>query len=365
MKNFAVLLFLLFIISVSCKNNKVQIVDSVSNKNIKYSEVIIDTVYVEIEDSSYSGFSGVTNNSLYFFDEYFSYYYPVSIDGRVGSRRMGAGGAPFEIPIRNALEVCFADENTFVTMGGTLDMYILKNMGDRKMIGMIAQGKKDSYNSSTAYTLWPEIIMRSDGKNLFYNVKGNNESVAVERNDYYQNARTLMKVDLNSGKMEPVGKYSDYYVANRNRVKHLPFVYFDVDAKGRFYVTHQADSLIYLYNRNFDLIKRLGFQGVSMNTNYSNPSYDLGRAYINDMREKGYYYWIKKVEEQDMMFRIYQKGSHSLNDGMQVYQGDDLVADVEVPKGFRVIGYVAPYFVTQIICDDDGETMKFYRFTLE
>ena len=336
-------------------------------ENIKYSTVVIDTIYIAIENSSFSGFSGVIDNSLYFFDEFFSFYYPISIEGNIGKRSLGLGNAPYEIPIRGPLEVCFSNNNSFIVMGGSNDAYIYEQMNNRRRLGMIAHGEKESYESPAAYTIWPEVIMRSYGDHFFYNVIGNNESVdPVTKNDYFKSAHLLMKVDLNSGEMEPVGNYSDYYVTNRNKLKHLPMVYYDIDNKGNFYVTFQADSLIYVYNRKFDLIKCMGYQGKNMDIDYSNPNPDensFEKAYLHDMQEKGYYYWIKNINELTM--RIYQKGAHAHNDGMQIYQGNDLIADIVVPKGFKVIGYVSPYFVTQVICDEDNETMKFYRFKLE
>jgi hypothetical protein len=71
------------------------------------------------------------------------------------------------------------------------------------------------------------------------------------------------------------------------------------------------------------------------------------------------------VPETGLTFRSYQKGSHTDHDGLQIYKAQTLIADVEVPKQFRVVGYVAPYYVTQILCNDYEETMKFYRFKLE
>jgi hypothetical protein len=42
-----------------------------------------------------------------------------------------------------------------------------------------------------------------------------------------------------------------------------------------------------------------------------------------------------------------------------------LIADLSVPKGFKIGGYVAPYYYSQAIADIDKELLIVYRFKLE
>ncbi len=339
-------------------------------KDILYTCVSIDTIHVDMENSSYAGFSGVNNGEYYFFDEFFNYYYPVSIDGVPGTRSMGLGRGPNELPIRSPVGVVARGED-FMVMGGSYAAYLFNESHNPnpQRLNIKVSGQKNSYDASSAYTLFREVVMRASDKTFFYNILGSNDAVdPIEKYDYFENGHFLMRVDIESGEALPMGEYSDYYIKNYADIRHMIMTYYDVDKKGNLYVCHQADSLIYVSDRKFKPVKAFGFEGKNMDTDYTNPSpstADFERAYINDLAHKGYYYWLEYVDETDMTFRSYQKGSHSDRDGLQIYRGATLIADVEVPKGFRVAGYIAPYYVTQIICDEDNETMKFYRFRLD
>lgn len=103
-----------------------------------------------------------------------------------------------------------------------------------------------------------------------------------------------------------------------------------------------------------------------MDTDYeefSNDQEQMGRALMKNQEEKGYYNWIKKVN--GLLFRSYQKSAASDYDGLQIYEGRVLIGDVKIPRGMKVVGYVAPYYISSIVCDEDTETMWFYRFKLK
>ena len=53
---------------------------------------------------------------------------------------------------------------------------------------------------------------------------------------------------------------------------------------------------------------------------------------------------VEYVDETGLLFRSYRKGGGSVTDGLQVYRDGVLVGDVDVPLGFRMAGYVDPYY---------------------
>jgi len=351
--------------TISCGTSESQS-DVIAVKDIKYTNIDIDTVNIYMDNSSYSGFSGVHKDKLYFFDEFFSYYYDISIEGQVADRYIGLGKGPKEIPIRSSIEVCtYKDE--FLAFGGN-NAYLLKNFENTKPLVMNLSGDVNSYDASAAYTLWPQTTLRMNDKAFFYNIAGSHDAVdPIAQKDYFANARILMKVDLQTMNSTPIGKYSDYYIKNSQKLRHLVFYNYDIDNEGQFYITYQADSVIYVYDKKFTPVKKIGFQGSNMNVDYSDPSggpENMEKAFMNDIN-KGYYYWLEHIDNTGLTFRSYQKGSHTEDDGLQIFKNDKLIADVEVPKNFKVTGYIAPYYVTKIICDEEKETMKFYRFILE
>ena len=75
-----------------------------------------------------------------------------------------------------------------------------------------------------------------------------------------------------------------------------------------------------------------------------------------------YYSSIKKVGEY--IFRTYKTGNEADPDRMQIYRDRTLAGDVKVPKDLTMMGYIAPYYYSRIIADEEKETLTIYRFTL-
>lgn len=358
--------FISLCIIVSCKSNITQI-ENRGQIDIKVSKIDIHPIEFKINNSSYMGFSGIGKDSLYFFDEFFNHYYHISLDGKIGKKQGGLGRGPGELPVKNPLEARYCvSNNSLIALGGTNDIFIMNQMTNAKRIGYkMDEADVVSYDSATSYTLWPEIVADCDGKYFYYNVQGNDDAVGIMHSDYYEKAALLMRVDINSGEVEPIGHYSTYYAENRDKLKHLPFYYFDVAENGDIYVTHQADPLIYRYDSDFNLKRAFGFDGIDMNTEYSNPGStqeQFMEAYEKDMQGAGFYYWVHHIN--GYTFRSYKKQGVESQDGLQIYKGETLIGDVEVPANFKVIGYIKPYFVTKIICDEENEVLKFYKFKL-
>lgn len=76
--------------------------------------------------------------------------------------------------------------------------------------------------------------------------------------------------------------------------------------------------------------------------------------------------WSKFMDETDLLFVSYRKDSED-SDGLQIYKNGQLIADVIVPKKFRVMGYIAPYYYSYIIplLDEEDDSLIMYRFKLE
>ena len=363
MKNlvFALIVTILF---ASCNDNPN---NTLGIKNIKYTDIVIDTINVSLENTSYIGFSGVVKNAVYFADELMSYLYIIDKDGGVVERLMGLGRGPGELPIRSFVGTSVSQDNTLYVMGGSYDMYVFKNLKERKRKSIKVSGQKTSYEASAAYTLLSDVVMRTGNGSIYYNVIGSNEAVdPIAQKDYFDKAHYLIQV-VKSMESIPIGTYSDFYKNNYGKIRHMIETYYDLDLNGNFYVSHQADSVIYFYDKEFSLISQFGFQGRDMDTDYSDPSSTEDKfnvAYVKDRKEKGYYYAVKYVDELGLLFRSYKKGSRAMTDGLQIYENNILVADLDVPANFRVAGYIAPYLITEVIADENSESVMFYRFRI-
>ena len=87
---------------------------------------------------------------------------------------------------------------------------------------------------------------------------------------------------------------------------------------------------------------------------------DLGKNRL----KKGYYGTVEYIDATGYLFRSYLKGADAATDGLQIYKDGVLVGDVDVPKGFRVTGYNAPYYYSQVFEDEEAEKLTVYRFRL-
>ena len=65
------------------------------------------------------------------------------------------------------------------------------------------------------------------------------------------------------------------------------------------------------------------------------------------------------------MFRSYSKGEKESSDGLQIYQDRTLIADIDVPKGFKPIGYIKPYLFSDAIVDEGKMRVYVYRVRLK
>lgn len=337
----------------------------VSDKDIRITALDIDSVQLNLDEFSGTGTSAVFKDSLVLLDDYYSFLHPMDAEGQVGKRLLGKGEGPGELPMRYPLGLApdASGKPILAMLGGSNDFYLYDGVEVKRMV-MTPDGDSHDYASSLAYTLWDETFLKYAGNNLYYNVMGNSEETSfVDKADYPQEAFILMKVNVANGKMTPVGHFSETYVQHWNELKTLPKYYYDVDEQGDFYLSFQADSLMYKMDSDLNVTQAFGFQGKDMETSYYTAGSDLeelGEALQKNLTEKGYYCWVKKVGNH--IFRSYQKSTGRY--GLQIYDGTTLIGDVETPVCVKVIGYAAPYFVSQIICDEETNTLKFYRFRL-
>jgi len=79
-------------------------------------------------------------------------------------------------------------------------------------------------------------------------------------------------------------------------------------------------------------------------------------------RKKAHYRKIKCVG--DYTFRSYVKSVSAPYDGLQIYNGTTLVADVDVPKGLNVIGKIGDYYYSEVLGDEETMKLWIYRFRL-
>lgn len=184
-------------------------------------------------------------------------------------------------------------------------------------------------------------------------------------NEYIEGAHCIASINLLSEVMDSVyGNYPKTYEAENT--KQFTLVNYDVDKSGNFYVCFEADSLIYTYDNAFNPLVAFGYDGKEMDKGYAtlHSLKNFRMRYMEEREKHSYYTWVEYIDERDLLFRSYRKTQDSPADGLQIYHKRVLVGDISVPKGFKVMGYSAPYFYASVPIDEDNEKITFYKFKL-
>lgn len=182
---------------------------------------------------------------------------------------------------------------------------------------------------------------------------------------FYRESYTMALISLETGRVEKMlCPYSPVY-SQYHSLSTFKNQLFDTYGEHLFY-SFEADSLIYYFNPADSSVVSFGHAGKEMNTTY--PVYenvdDSDANYAEDHEKYGYYRYLKYDDHSKLLFRGYRKGAKPLADGLQIYRDRCLIADMEVPRNFELVGYIAPYFYAYGGSDYDQEVMIFYRFRL-
>jgi len=348
-----------------------------SKVEISIRDLSVDTLYLDSVPSSYMLFSGVHEDYLYVLDRRLCQLYRFETSGKLRDKKLGIGHAKNETDIiRPDLHAFLSDGSLFMNNANgdyyTYDAdFIYK---DRFRIHYnrrsdFTKSWEELYPSPYSYIDTDGQCCRAYGHRVFYSVclsLRNGNDYFGQTENYLRQAANIVEVDLDKrgfGRLLAVG-YPDSYRERPLSKALFNKVRFDVADNGDFFVTYQADSLIYCYDETYRPVACFGVEGTGMDKEYrefatEKETYENAREEISS---KGFYNWLEWVDETGVLFRSYQKGDGADVDGLQIYRDGVLVGDVDVPKGLRVAGYVAPYYYSYVMPDEEREVLYVYRF---
>jgi hypothetical protein len=345
---------------------------------LKYHTVKIDTIILHDEgvESSLVGFSGINHdNDYYFIDQRLCWYYVFDLEGNFKNRFFGYGQGPNETTAGKIAACCVLADTSLFLLSHQLDHYHYdKNFNTKNFFYLVGnQHDGNPVENWRAYThRYANLKCRSYGNDkVYFNIYSEHPDFNyLQHTDLYlEKCYHLFEVDIVSeepGKMYAAGFPSVYY---KDPYSYVIFsdINYDIDNDGCFYVSYVADSLIYKYDHKYTPLYSFGYSGKNMNTKYEKiTSWENSRKHYERERiDKGYYDWIEYIDDTGLLFRSYKKGSHDPTDGLQIYSDKTLIADLSVPKDLKVAGYVAPYYYSQAIADEEKEILFMYRFKLD
>jgi|GEM_PF-833658 hypothetical protein len=275
------------------------------------------------------------------------------------------GGGPNEMR-GSIFAYCISPEGTHYFMDGNpaLDVFSrnYKLLHHAEWYNSKHLENQSSRFDNTKFYIYPDApVLRYHAGKLYASVDGGDLVSNVITPGYYKKTRIIeeFKADDYSiqrylGRMSPAAEY----------MTGIWLTLFDIDPSGNFVVTYECDDMIYVYDKDFNLRYSFGQPGKDMDKNYtrqklSKTTYDKIQA---ERKIKGHYTYLTCAG--GYVFRGYATGNPKNQTRLQIYKGTTEIADIEVPTGFKVIGYKAPYFYSGLILDENKETAVLYRFKL-
>ncbi len=323
-------------------------------------------------ETSYIGSFWVSNNALYYTDTQFMYVYQFDLKHNTATKFIGQGGGPNEVSSQIGDVVFNAATNSYnVFMPQTGVVYSFNTNWEKQSKFVIDHNitrgysdilenpnprLADSYEVANQYDAilkpWDSsyVAIAIEAAHPKFNGYYNSEL-------YYNYSRILGLVNLQTGKIEQlIGRRSPYYLKN----KSLPiFDHFNYDTFGNtVFVDFMIGKDIYVLDKQTGLaVGKFGEAAKDMNTNYKTThSYEEGDDLHYQHRiTYGYYTSLKYLPEQDMLFRSYYKGKHTDFDGLQIYKDYTLLGDLNVPKGFKIIGFIDDAYIGTIQNEDQND----------
>lgn len=387
LNNFYTKVFIvLLLVMTGCQSKKES---TTSNWEIKptaqqlsITQIGIDTVFVNLPKFSYLGFWKMDGSQLLYFDKM---YGAVSIFDKIGkfvSTPLPKGKGPREID-----SWCKNGSNNVLFEGCRIYQYDSKwqkikvsslNTDSTISKKELIDKPKASYLEVYEVKYFQNNHTMLDSTHVLFNIESPhpkfNGYFSAFAKAYYQQANIFARVNINTGKWEKnLLHYSDYYVAHPNVANFSNWSY-DMDAS-KLYLNFDADSLIYVYDKQLKPLYAFGRKGVNMNQKYiETTTYkEAIKVFSQERAAKGFYSTIKRIAKLDLTFRCYTTGNSEAdifddddanNRRMQIYKGTVLVGDVQVPSRFNIIGYDENFIYADGYLDESNEKLAFYKFKI-
>lgn len=377
------LLLVIILFGFSCKQSEENVTQTIGEVAIEYDSLLIEKINLPLVNTSFDGSFIINGDLINYIDRQLGWVYIFNKDGELVEKKLGRGQGPSEVSTSYLDGYFISEEGDYIFLGSSFDVHVHDKDFQRKTtfrLGWtgeqdqekVSENPLDYVDKFALYTIdYQNLHLKIDyNGNVFIPIYSENDGFNMFSGDrYIEEGRILAKLNLKSGTVENIyGRRSDLYLEKKNLPHHAWFRY-DVSKNGKIFINHEIDETIYVYDKDFVELYRFGFQGKNMNTNYQELSdFDIKKfrqLYFEDRPKRGWYSTIKVFEEKDLLFRSYKKGEDEEFDGLQVYRGVNLIADVPVPKGFEVIGYSKPYFYGQVIVEnEEPEEFNLFKFKL-
>jgi len=341
---------------------------TVQMETVTVRRVELDSVYC-----SGIGFTGYKDaGEICFFDSYFGYLYSFDLAGRLLRKEYGIGNGPDEVLIRNPFGFIMEGNGNITLLGNNLDVETHACNQEKEYFQIPYRPDLSGDAASFgvySHAIAPQVNVRVRGEDILYGVFSENPSFNMLEHParYVREARHIAVIDRKSHKGRVVVRgFPDIYCQNPQKYFSFSYVRYDILPGNRLLLGFEATPELYVCSAEGRPLRVFGSPGRDMDQNYlpvGGFDQDGIKKFWKNRTEKGYYGAVKVAENR--VFRSYRKGGNSPVDGMQIYEDEVLIADVEVPKDFNVAGVNGNTVVSEIFFDEPSGRLFCYEFELE
>ena len=362
----------------SCNNpeNTFSAAKAVGKKpNITHSDINLEKLQLDSVYCSYTGISSVDNTGrILYYDKFFNLLFSFNENGQLLEKAIGKGRGPGETIISRA-DAVFSTSGEMALIGSTLDFdYFRSDMKTHEYFSMYANYNRNSTapdNFDTYTYQWDNFVGRLRDDILYIAAFSDTEefSFFTTTDDYLRTSYRIGRIDLiKKENMSMLVKgFPELYIQHPDKYSSFQNSFFDISDDDRLYLGFESDPHLYECDKEGKPVLSFGLAGRDIQNDYiPGLSFDDdSNYYLKNREEKGYYSWLEYIDETGMLFRSYVKGKDALTDGLQIYKSDKtMIADVDVPKGFKVLGYIEPFYYSQVVEDAEQGKLSIYRFKL-
>ena len=343
-------------------------------------DVTVDTVYVDVPESGGYGNFYMTDTVITFADEMTYRFYDMDLSGNIIREYFRKGRGDNEIPSMIYAYPIIGDPHgrgVIIDSGNGITLFDMKQ---KKILGRSQIDFKwdnrpgHGYRSPRIYNLADlsdfgmTFYMGRDSMILFQaniinRMTGSPGRVESKR---YDEGAIFGRLNPETMEVESVsGSFPAIY--GEKPMPHLEF--FQYTANGdTIYVNHGVDSLIYVYGYPDRLLYTIGYECENIDRSYTvTREIDLGDNFRKDFSHVGINTGLMYFPEDSLLCRTYIRTTATGASGMQIYKGNDLVADFGVPDYFKLLGYSDGIFYgARFIPLEDGDSTRLvlYRLSL-
>ena len=354
LKRFRIYLFCLLLLS--CRNSSEDLLHK-GIMNLNASFVEIDTLMVSLEHASGMGNYFMRDSVITFVDAKTCVFYDIDLNGNIMGSYFRRGNGKNEIP---SLLYAYPIENDTSDRAVILDNsngITLYNMESKQMIsrGLADFGWRhrhvksykipELYNFSYFTDFGVSFYLDSDSKLLFQtNIVNRSTRTPNTVEKYrYTDGAVLGRLNLETMKVENVfGHFPDIYESSP--MPHLEFFQYVIH-EDKLYMNHTVDSLIYVYQYPDIPLYTFGYECQKIDRDYTvTKKIDNSAFFKKDLAHVGFNTGLQLIPELNVLCRTYIKSAATGESGMQIYKECDLIADIDVPAFFKLLGYSDGYF---------------------